>query len=102
MGASTISPEALTQLLDQFLAEAPAAVAIEDGQLLFDFSRARYSVSGEGKCVLHIWSDDRNTVRRIVDAETKGDVLCLRVLRFGQSQPTVLEICPNPERRPAS
>ena len=88
-----ISTEALAGLLEQFLADAPQAVAREDGQILFDFSSARYSVSGEGKCVLHIWSEERNAVRRVVDAEIKGRTLRLQVLRFGQSQPSLLEIC---------
>ena len=59
-------------MLEQFLADAPQAVAIEDGEMLFDFATARYSVSGEGKCVLHLWSEERNTVRRVLDAEVEG------------------------------
>ena len=43
---------------------------------------ARYSVSGEGKCVLHLWSEDRNTVRRVLDAEQRGRRLRLTVLSF--------------------
>ena len=42
---------------------------IENGDVLFDFSSARYSVSGEGKCVLHVWSEERNIVRRVLDIE---------------------------------
>ena len=61
--------------------------------VLFDFCSARYSLSGEGKCVLHIWSEERNTVRRVLDAEATPDSLRLQVLRFGQSQPNLLEIC---------
>ena len=66
MQNSAISAEFLGRTLESFLADAPDAVALENGELLFDFSSARYSVSGEGKCVLHIWSDDRNAVRRVI------------------------------------
>jgi len=89
---ATISVETLTRLLEDFLADAPQAVAVENGEVLFDFASAKYSVTGEGKCVLHIWSEERNTVRRVLDAEGKGRTLRLQVLRFGQSQPNVLEI----------
>lgn len=97
-----ISAESLCRLLESFLADAPHAVALENGEVLFDFSSARYSVSGEGKCVLHFWSDERNAVRRVLDAELKPRVLRLSVLRFGQSQPTVLEICADREQRSAT
>jgi len=88
-----ISAELLSRLLEQFLADAPQAVVREDGQVLFDFNSARYSVSGEGKCVLHMWSEKRNAVRRVVDAEVGNGILRLQVLRFGQSQTNLLEIC---------
>ena len=77
----------------------PQAVAIEDGELLFEFATAKYSVSGEGKCVLHLWSEERNAVRRVLDAQVKGNTLRLSVLRFGQAQPRVLEICADSDRR---
>ena len=89
-------------MLESFLADAPHAVALENGELLFDFSTARYSVSGEGKCVLHLWSDERNAVRRVLDAELKPRLLRLSVLRFGQSQPTILEICADRDQRSAT
>ncbi len=99
MPTATISAESLAHLLEQFLASAPHAVAVEEGSVLFDFGSARYSVSGEGKCVLHLWSDERNTVRRVLDAEVKDRSLRLQVLRFGQSQPNVLEICADRDPR---
>ena len=77
----------------------PRAIAIENGEPIFDFTTARYSVSGEGKCVLHLRSEERNAVRRVLDAELKSSVLRLSVLRFGQSQPSVLEICAATDRR---
>src|ERR1019366_2330193 len=90
MQTCAISADALGRMLEAFLAESPHALAIENGEPIFDFATARYSVSGEGKCVLHLWSEERNAVRR---------VLRLSVLRFGQSQPTILEICAATDRR---
>src|SRR5664279_5823970 len=99
MQTCAISADSLARMLESFLAESPRALAIENGEPIFDFATARYSVSGEGKCVLHLWSEERNTVRRVLDAELKARVLRLSVLRFGQSQPTVLEICAATDRR---
>jgi hypothetical protein len=99
MPASVISPELLGSMLQQFLAEAPDAAIIEDGVVLADFGSAKYSVTGDGKCVLHIWSEERNMVRRVLDAQGRNGSLQLQVLRFGQSQPTLLEIAAYRDRR---
>jgi len=99
MQPSTISAELLTEMLQQFLADTPHAVAIEDGEVLFDLATAKYSITGEGKCILHLWSEERNTVRRVLNAEVKGRALRLNVLRFGQVQPKLLEICADRDRR---
>src|SRR5271165_2550553 len=102
MQPSAISADVLAKMLEQFLASQPQAVAVEDGEVLFDFRTAKYSVSGEGKCVLHLWSDDRNTVRRVLDAEVRGRTLRLSVLRFGQSKANLLEICAEQGQRTSS
>ncbi len=99
MQACAISAESLGHMLESFLAAHPNSVALENGELLFDFSTARYSITGEGKCVLHLWSDERNTVRRVLDAEVTPRVLRLTVLRFGQSQPSILEISAERDHR---
>jgi hypothetical protein len=49
--------------------------------------------------VLHLWSEERNAVRRVLDAELKSRVLHLSMLRFGQLQPTLLEICADRDQR---
>ena len=92
--------DALALSVREFLAESPAAVVIEGGEVIFDFANAKYSCSAEhGKCLLHLWSDERNTVRRVVDVETKNGVLRLTAQRFGQAQPTIIEICRDRDRR---
>ncbi|HYH00939.1 MAG TPA: hypothetical protein VD837_17560 [Terriglobales bacterium] len=107
-----MTADQLTQVLEDFLADARNAVVIEDGAVVYDLVSARYSVQGgqsavpgqtnSGKCVLHLWSDERNSVRRVLDAELKGGVLRLSVLKFGQSRPAKLEICRDRDRRTPS
>ncbi|MGH9669446.1 MAG: hypothetical protein ACRD3A_04965 [Terriglobales bacterium] len=98
-----MTPESLARMLESYLAEARDALVLEDGQTIFDLETARYSVSAEhGKCVLHLWSPERNTVRRVLDAEVKHDVLRLSVQRFGQSKPVKLEVCRERDRRTPS
>ena len=76
------------------------AVVLEDGAVAFDLERAKYSISGEyNKCLLHLWSAERNTVRRVLDAEVKNGTLRLAVQRMGQARPTKLEICRERDRR---
>ncbi len=92
--------DALSKSLQDFLAGAPNAVVLEAGEVLFEFASARYSLSCDhGKCILHLWSEERNTVRRVLDAEMKSGALRLTVQRFGQTRPALMEICPNRDRR---
>ena len=98
-----MTPEALTRTVQDFLSEATGAVVFEDGAVAFDLCRSKYSISGEyNKCLLHLWSAERNTVRRVVDAEIKNGTLRLAVQKLGQSRPTKLEICRERDRRSPS
>ena len=98
-----MNPEALTRTLEDFLSEASGAVVLEDGAVTFDLAQAKYSISGEhNKCLLHLWSAERNTVRRVLDAEVKSGCLRLAVQRLGQARPTKLEICRERDRRSPS
>jgi hypothetical protein len=89
-----MTPEALSRILEDFLAGARDAVVLDQGTVLFDLAQARYSIAGERvKCLLHLWSEERNIVRRVLDVECRNDVLRLAVQRLGQSRPSKLEIC---------
>jgi len=91
--------EELTEKLNSVLADSPAAVVVENGEVLFDLSAAQYSLRPEGeRCVLQIWSEERNIVRRVLGAEMKNGMLKLQVLRFGQTKPSKLEICGERDR----
>jgi len=95
-----MGPDLLVRSLQAFLAGARRGVVIEDGQVLFDLESAQYSVSCQkDRCLLHLWSQERNLVRSVVDAESKNGILTLTVRRFAQARPLKLEICPDRERR---
>lgn len=95
-----MTPDALTRTVQDFLGEAAGAVVLENGAVMFDLARAKYSISGEyNKCLLHLWSPERNTVRRVLDAEVRSGTLRLFVQKLGQSRPTRLEICRERDRR---
>jgi len=95
--------DAIVRSLEDFLAQSPAAVVIEGGEMIFDFAAAKYACSAErGKCLLHLWSEERNTVRRVLDAEIKNGALRLKVQRFGQARPGIMEICRDRDRRTPS
>ncbi|MGC2476713.1 MAG: hypothetical protein WA485_20435 [Candidatus Sulfotelmatobacter sp.] len=97
---SGMTPESLTRTVQEFLSEASSAVVLESGAVMFDLAQAKYSISGEyNKCLLHLWSSERNTVRRVLDAELKNGTLRLAVMRLGQTRPTKLEICRERDRR---
>ena len=98
-----MGPESLISALEDFLASARDAVILEDGAVVFHLSESKYSISGEHhKCLLHVWSAERNVVRRVLDAEVRNQTLRLAVQRLGQSKPSKLEICRERDRRPAS
>jgi hypothetical protein len=98
-----MTPETLSRTIEDFLNGSRGAVVLEHGTVLFDLARAQYSISGEHhKCLLHLWSAERNLVRRVLDIEIKNDVLRLAVQRLGQTRPTKLEICRERDRRTLS
>jgi hypothetical protein len=95
-----MTPESLGQVLAEFLDGARAAVVIEDGAIAFNLSESKYSISGEyNKCLLHLWSHERNVVRRVLDAEVKSTTLRLQVQRMGQNRPTRLDFCRDRDQR---
>ncbi len=96
----TVTPQALTQTVQDFLSEASGAVVLENGAVAFDLAQSKYSISGEyNRCLLHLWSAERNTVRRVLEAEIKNGTLRLAVQRLGQARPSKLEICRERDRR---
>ena len=98
-----MTPQQLTREIEDFLAEHPRAAIVEDGEIKFDLATARFNLSGDGaKCVLHLWSEEHNIVRRVIDCERRATSLRLSVQRFGQPKPSVLEICREGDLRSSS
>lgn len=96
-----MTPDLLTRSLQEFLAASRSAIVLEDGQVLFDLETAQYSLSSEkDRCLLHLWSPERNVVRHVLDAELKNGMLTLSVRRFGHARPIKMEICSDRDRRP--
>ena len=96
----TVTPQALTRTVQDFLSEAAGAVVLENGAVAFDLAQSKYSISGEyNRCLLHLWSPERNAVRRVLEAEVKNGTLRLAVQRLGQARPSKLEICRERDRR---
>ncbi len=86
--------------IEDFLADHAGAVLLEDGRVLFDMRSSRYSLSHEhGRCTLHLWSDERNLIRRVVSTVARKGSLRLATTRFGQSKPQMLELVSQPDRR---
>src|SRR5271165_1713436 len=90
----------LARALEGFLAEHPRAAVIEDGRVLFDMGSSKYALSAEhGRCVLHLWSEERNLVRTVAAVEAKNATLRLQVKRFGQTKPQLLQLVPDRDQR---
>jgi hypothetical protein len=98
------TPQAIATALEAFLAEHPKAIVLEEGKVLFDMRRAKYSLATEhGKCTLQLWSEERNIVRRVSAAVERGAVrdraLRLTTHRFGQTRPGSLDLAADMDRR---
>ncbi|HEX6773228.1 MAG TPA: hypothetical protein VF126_14460 [Acidobacteriaceae bacterium] len=98
-----LSPETLAQELESFLAEHPGAAVLEDGRVLFDMREARYALSAEhGRCVLQLWSEERNIVRTVTGLDVRKDALRLQVRRFGHTKPQMLHLMADRDQRTPS
>ena len=83
-----------------FLAEHPHSLLLEGGRTLFDLREARFSLASENdRATLHLWSADRNLVRRILAVTPRSQTLRLTAQRFGQPRPHTLELTPDKHLR---
>ena len=103
IAASRITAAQLSELIEDLAGTREKVQVAEEGVVLFKLSESHYSVSdSSGKALLHLWSDERNVVRRVLDAELKNNVLRLTVQRFGKTEPCQLEFLPCGDSRSAS
>jgi hypothetical protein len=94
------SPAHIAAAIEDFVFAHVEAAVLEDGKVAFDLRQAKYTLSVEhNRCTLHLWSEERNIVRRILSATPRGGSLRLATQRFGQTQSKLLELVASRERR---
>src|ERR1035437_3829688 len=99
-GAEAASPERLAQAIETYLTDHPAAALLEDGRVLFDMRSARYAVSEQhGRCLLQLWSEERNLIRTVIGVQERAQCLRLTTRRMGAAKPQSLELVPTSDRR---
>ena len=90
----------LAQTIESYLADHPAAALLEDGRVVFDMRTAHYAVSeSHGRCLLELWSEERNLVRTVVETQERAQCLRLMTRRMGSAKPQALELVPTSDRR---
>lgn len=91
----------LRERIEAFLAADPEREITEDGEFLFELSATRFRLEqSRGKLLLHLWSPDRNWVRRVLGiAQESADRLVLEVERFGRVKPGRLVVATGRRRR---
>src|ERR1035441_7784539 len=90
----------LVKCIEEYLADHPAAALLEDGRILFDMRIARYAISeSHGRCLLQLWSDERNLVRTVLETQQRAQCLRLMTRRMGAAKPQALELVPTSDRR---
>lgn len=98
--APACAPADLAHAVENFLDAHPRAAIFEDGRLLFDLQLAHFSVGAEhGRCLLHLWSDERNLVRTVTAMQPRRETLRLETRRFGLAKPQMLTLVPDPDFR---
>ncbi|MGD0860721.1 MAG: hypothetical protein ABR912_15580 [Terracidiphilus sp.] len=99
-GETAPSPQRLAQSIEEYLTDHPAAALLEDGRVLFDMRTAHYAVTEQhGRCLLQLWSDERNLMRTVVDLEERAQCLRLTTRRMGAAKPQTLEFAAANDRR---
>lgn len=94
------SPAALAAMIEAYLAEHSSAAVLEDGRVAFDMRRAKYSVAdSHGRCLLQLWSEERNLVRSVVSIQHRASGLRLMTRKMGAAKPVALEFVATGDRR---
>ncbi len=101
--AQPLAPATLAAALECFLTDNPRACVVEESAVLFDMERARWSIdAANGRCVLQLWSEERNLSRTVTGLQERRGALRLEVRRFGQTKPQVLRLVPDRDQRSPS
>jgi hypothetical protein len=98
--AEAASPQKLAQAIEEYMVDHPAAALLEDGRVLFDMRTAHYAVSEQhGRCILQLWSDERNLTRSVIGIQERAQCLRVATRRMGAAKPQTLELVPTSDRR---
>jgi hypothetical protein len=98
--AAATPPAQLVAIVETYLSAHPAAAFLEDGRVLFDMRTARCSVEeSHGRCLLQLWSGERNLVRTVVDVKPRAQSLRLATRKMGAARSQFLELVPTCDRR---
>ena len=93
-------PVVLAAMVNSYIVDHPAAAILEDGRELFDMRSARYSIAeSHGRCVLQLWSEERNLARTVISVQHRAGCLRLMTRRLGAAKPSALEVVPSRDRR---
>ncbi len=99
-GTESASAARLAEIIANYVEEHPAAALLEDGRVLFDMRRTRYSVKeSHGRCLLELWNEERNLVRTVVEVKERAASLRLMTRRMGASRAQALDMVPTSDRR---
>jgi hypothetical protein len=99
-GEGAPSANKLAQTIEEYLTDHPSAAVLEDGRVLFDMRTARYAVTEQhGRCLLQLWSEERNVMRTVVEIAERAHCLRLMTRRMGAAKPTALEFVAANDRR---
>jgi hypothetical protein len=101
--ASSQSPEQIAAAIEAFLGKHSEAAVLEDGKVIFDLRSAKYSLTTRhGRCSLHLWSEERNSVCSVIGVTPRGNTLRLETRKLGHAQSKLLELVSTRERRSPS
>lgn len=68
--------------------------------MLFDMRLAKYSIAeSHGRCLLQLWSEERNLVRTVIDIQHRAHSLRVITRRMGTAKPQALEFVASCDRR---
>jgi hypothetical protein len=99
-GPVTPSAAKLVETLEDYLLAHPAAALLEEGRVLFDMRHAHYSITeSHGRCLLQLWSEERNLVRTVIEIQPRAQSLRVMTRRMGAPKPQALELVPTSDRR---
>jgi hypothetical protein len=98
--AGLLNPGKLAESIEEYLSDHPAAAVLEDGRVLFDMRTARYAVNEQhGRCLLQMWSEERNLIRTVVELQKRTQCLRIMTRRMGATKLQALELVPTSDRR---